>query len=194
MSRRRTATALAALVLASVFALGPLAGAQQPQPSAPTIVAPDQPPPPSQVPPDEAPAPDAAPISAAPIAPVEAPPPKPATPTRRPKYAIAILQAVDKVTAETERFEAPVGTPVRYKSLIFVVHACETTAGDEDINDAAAHVEITSQPLAPEGGHAPAPKRVFSGWMFAASPGLDLFQHPIYDAWLVACKGPLPSS
>ncbi|MGD9659129.1 MAG: DUF2155 domain-containing protein, partial [Methylocystis sp.] len=32
-------------------------------------------------------------------------------------------------------------------------------------------------------------KRIFSGWMFAASPGLHGVEHPVYDVWLVDCKG-----
>jgi hypothetical protein len=31
---------------------------------------------------------------------------------------------------------------------------------------------------------------VFTGWMFAASPGLHAIEHPIYDVWLADCKGP----
>jgi hypothetical protein len=30
---------------------------------------------------------------------------------------------------------------------------------------------------------------VFTGWMFAASPGLHAIEHPIYDVWLADCKG-----
>ena len=32
-------------------------------------------------------------------------------------------------------------------------------------------------------------KRIFSGWMFASSPGLHGVEHPVYDVWLVNCKG-----
>jgi hypothetical protein len=32
-------------------------------------------------------------------------------------------------------------------------------------------------------------KRIFSGWMFAASPGLHAVEHPIYDVWVTDCKG-----
>ena len=134
------------------------------------------------------------------LAPASSQPARPAaaarqtTPAKRPHFDIAVLQALDKVTAETERFEVPLNTPVRYKTLIFTVRACETTASDEDIIDAAAHVEVVSQPTAPEGGAAPPPRQVFKGWMFANSPGLDLLQHPIYDAWLIACKTETPSA
>jgi hypothetical protein len=169
-----------------------------------TPVAPvDQPPPP---PPDLS-ALSAAPPSGAPsetsAASAEAQPPgseassapaKPAEPDKRPRFAVAVIQALDKVTAETIRFEAPINQPIRYKTLIFVVHACETTAPDEPRPDAAANMEIDSQPLPIPGRSPPPTRRVFHGWMFANSPGLNLFQHPVYDAWLVACKTALPST
>ena len=72
--------------------------------------------------------PDAAP---APANGTGATPAKAPDPQKRPRYAGAILQAVDKVTAESVRFEAPIGQPVRYKGLIYMVKACETTADDE---------------------------------------------------------------
>jgi hypothetical protein len=118
----------------------------------------------------------------------------PAEPDKRPRFAVAVIQALDKVTAETIRFEAPINQPIRYKTLIFVVHACETTAPDEPRPDAAANMEIDSQPLPIPGRSPPPARRVFRGWMFADSPGLNLFQHPVYDAWLVACKTALPST
>jgi hypothetical protein len=33
-------------------------------------------------------------------------------------------------------------------------------------------------------------KRIFTGWMFASSPGLHGVEHPIYDVWLTDCKKP----
>ena len=33
-------------------------------------------------------------------------------------------------------------------------------------------------------------KSVFSGWMFAESPGLNAVEHPIYDVWLTGCRDP----
>jgi hypothetical protein len=34
-------------------------------------------------------------------------------------------------------------------------------------------------------------RRIFTGWMYAASPGLHAVEHPIYDIWLTDCKGPI---
>jgi hypothetical protein len=129
----------------------------------------------------------AAPVKAATPKPPEAPKPPP-EPLKRPRYDTAILQGVDKITAETLRFEAKVGAPVRYKGLILTVRACETTAADEDITDSLAYVEVQSQPEVLAGRVAAAPRQVFKGWMFASSPTLHPLEHPVYDLWLVTCK------
>ena len=121
-----------------------------------------------------------------------APPPPPPPPLKRPRHQTAVLQAVDKVTAETLRFEAKVGQPVRYKTLVFTLRACETTADDENYSDQLAHVEVTSQPKAVSGRERPAARQVFRGWMSASSAGLNPLEHPVYDAWLIACKVSTP--
>ena len=118
-------------------------------------------------------------------APGDPPPLKP-----RVRHTTAILQAVDKVTAESLRFEAEVGKPVRYKTLVFTLRACETEAEDEPVRESAAHLQITSRPAARPGRVQPEAAQVFRGWMFGSSPGLNPFEHPIYDAWLVGCKRP----
>ncbi|HET9160339.1 MAG TPA: DUF2155 domain-containing protein [Caulobacteraceae bacterium] len=110
-----------------------------------------------------------------------------APPDRRPRFPVAILQALDKVTAQSMRFEAPVGQPVRYGNLVITVRDCETTTADEPAQDAVAYVEVQSQAPNPS-GNSPSLKQVFKGWMFADSPSVNPMQHPVYDAWLIACK------
>jgi hypothetical protein len=110
-----------------------------------------------------------------------------APPDRRPRFPVAIIQALDKVTAQSMRFEAPVNQPVRYGNLVFTVRDCETTTADEPTEDAIAYVEVQSQ--APNAARsAPTLKTVFKGWMFANSPSINPLQHSVYDAWLIACK------
>ena len=110
-----------------------------------------------------------------------------APPSRRPRFPVAILQALDKVTAESMRFEAPIGQPIRYHNLIFTVRSCETTTADEPGEDAMAFVEIEAQAPNPARA-APLQRQIFKGWMFAAEPSINPLQHPVYDAWLIACK------
>ncbi|WP_312783921.1 DUF2155 domain-containing protein [Brevundimonas sp.] len=124
---------------------------------------------------------------------VEAEAPKPAaepvaTPGRRQRRPVAIIHAIDKVTAESMLFEVEVGgRPVRFnKTLIFSARACEVSASDEQTEDAIAYLEVGVQP---RGVIVPTEARqIFKGWMFASSPGVSGLQHPIYDAWVVGCK------
>lgn len=119
-------------------------------------------------------------------------PVKPPEPAKRQRYMVAVLQALDKVTTETMRFEVPVGQPIRYKTLIFTVRACETAAADEIAPETAAYVIVDTQPKAQAGRAAPPGRQIYKGWMYASSPGLNPLQHPVYDAWLIACRQSAP--
>lgn len=111
---------------------------------------------------------------------------------RRARYEIAVLQALDKVTAETLRFEAEVGRPVRWKGLVFTVQACERSAANEPIEDSIVYLTIDSQPRPQPGRLSPPPRQAFRGWMFASSPGLNPVQHATYDAWAISCRTNAP--
>ena len=217
---RRSLTGVAALALAGSLAGGAAWALQnapqqppaaQPPPTAPTpIIVPQQSRPvPGVRPAPAAPQPAAqsapppttnvaAPTTAAPAQPATTPKPavitpeKPAEPIKRARSSVAIIQALDKVTTETMRFEAPVGQPIRYKTLVFTVRACETTTPDEDAPDSVAYVTVDTQPKALPGRVAPPGRQIYKGWMYANSPGLNPLQHPVYDAWLIACKTSAP--
>ncbi|MEH6664340.1 MAG: DUF2155 domain-containing protein [Brevundimonas sp.] len=113
---------------------------------------------------------------------------EPEEPPARERRPVAIVQALDKTTAETMRFEVRVGgPPVRFRnSLIFTARACEVNAGDDPQEEAAAYLEIRSQP---SGTNQPTQARqVFRGWMFASAPAVNPLEHPNYDAWVVGCR------
>ncbi|MET0337668.1 MAG: DUF2155 domain-containing protein [Caulobacter sp.] len=151
----------------------------------------EAPPPIAVVPLPPAPAAEPAVVTPAPAEPVVEKPaiaPKPDEPLKRGRSGVAIMQALDKITAETMRFEAPIGQPIRYKNLIFTVRACETSAPDEVAPDAAAYVQVVSQSRDDHGRPVGATRNVFRGWMYASSPGVRPLEHPVYDAWLIACK------
>jgi hypothetical protein len=129
------------------------------------------------------------PNSSEPSSSAEEAPIKPPAPVVRPRRTSAIIQALDKSTAEGLRFEAQVGQPVRYKDLIFIVHVCEDSAPNLGQRGAAAHLEIQSSPRPVPGRSTPPTRQLFRGWMFANAPGLHPFEHPVYDAWLIGCRG-----
>lgn len=153
----------------------------------PVVLVPEQNPPPAT---SSAPAPAPPPTVLLPPSSTEAPseeaPIRPVAPVVRQRSTAAILQALDKSTAETLRFEAPIGQPIRYKDLIFIVHVCENAAPGQ--RGAAVHLEIQSSPRPIPGRVTPPTRQLFKGWMFSNAPGLHPFEHPVYDAWLIGCK------
>jgi hypothetical protein len=147
------------------------------------------PPPPSLLPPppEIGPAVEPPPRIVKPRATVERPvvaaPPPPAV-LRSP---VAILQVLDKVTAETLRFEAPVGRRVRYKTLVVEVRACETRGYVDPEPRASAYLIVDTRTAPIQASESPRDREVFRGWTFAFTPSLHAVEHPIYDLWLVAC-------
>ncbi|MGJ4956293.1 DUF2155 domain-containing protein [Bradyrhizobium sp. HKCCYLRH2015] len=95
----------------------------------------------------------------------------------------ASFSGLDKITGRIINFDEEIGETVQFGALRVKTDACYTRPATEAANtDAFVEVdEITLQ------GEV---KRIFSGWMFAASPGLHGVEHPIYDIWLVDCKEP----
>ncbi|HET6839811.1 MAG TPA: DUF2155 domain-containing protein [Bradyrhizobium sp.] len=95
----------------------------------------------------------------------------------------ASFSGLDKITGRIINFDEDIGETVQFGALRVKTDACYTRPATEAANtDAFVEVdEITLQ------GEV---KRIFSGWMFAASPGLHGVEHPIYDIWLTDCKTP----
>jgi hypothetical protein len=95
----------------------------------------------------------------------------------------ASFSGLDKITGRIINFDEDIGETVQFGALRVKTDACYTRPATESANtDAFVEVdEITLQ------GEV---KRIFSGWMYAASPGLHGVEHPIYDIWLTDCKVP----
>ena len=92
---------------------------------------------------------------------------------------VAVLQALDKVTARTTVLEVRLGDRVSFGTLEIVVEACHRRPPDE-LPDAAAWLRVVDRRLGPE--------PVFTGWMFAASPAVHMLEHAVYDVRLLACR------
>ena len=95
----------------------------------------------------------------------------------------ATFSGLDKITGRIINFDEEIGETVQFGALRVKTSVCYTRPSTEAANtDAFVEVdEITLQ------GEV---KRIFSGWMFAASPGLHGVEHPVYDIWLTNCKEP----
>ena len=105
-------------------------------------------------------------------------------PAQKIENARAVFSGLDKITGRIISFDAAIGETVQFGALRVTARVCYTRPPTEATNtDAFVQVdEVTLQ------GEV---KRIFSGWMFAASPGLHAVEHPIYDVWLTDCAAPV---
>ena len=97
-------------------------------------------------------------------------------------HPIAIFDGLDKITGRIISFEVGINETVQFGALQITPRVCYSRPLTEaPQTDAFAQVdEIDEQKKL---------KRIFSGWMFADSPGLHGIEHPIFDVWLTGCKG-----
>ena len=93
----------------------------------------------------------------------------------------ARLEALDKVTGRTTRIETRIAVPVRFGTLDIVVRACHKRP-PESPPDSAGFLDVVERR-----GETDSAQPVFTGWMFAASPGLSTLEHPVYDVIVLEC-------
>jgi hypothetical protein len=119
----------------------------------------------------------AAPAGAQPSSP-QAPAPQAQAPGAR---AIAVLQALDKVTGRVRTLEIPAGESAEFRQLTITVRTC-TRRPPEEPPEATVFLEIRER--RPNEG----PRLLYSGWMYASSPAVAALEHPVYDVWITDCR------
>jgi hypothetical protein len=117
--------------------------------------------------------------------PAAAPPPGEdviAPPAAKITNPTAVFSGLDKITGRIISFDVAINETVQFGALQVTPRVCYTRPPSEtQTTDSFLEVdEVTLQ------GEV---RRIFTGWMFASSPGLSAIEHPIYDVWLVNCKG-----
>jgi hypothetical protein len=116
----------------------------------------------------------------APIPPLPNSGPPPASPN-----AVLMMTGLDKITGRPTQIAAPLNVPVQFATLTITARYCYSTPASET-PETSAFVQIDD--------HRPdqSARRVFSGWMYASSPGLNGMEHPLYDVWVISCKTSTP--
>jgi hypothetical protein len=105
-------------------------------------------------------------------------------PAQKVENKSALFSGLDKITGRIINFDVAIGETVQFGALQVTPRACYTRPPTETANT-DAFIEVDEVTLQGE------VKRIFTGWMFAASPGLHAVEHPIYDIWLSDCKNPV---
>jgi len=94
---------------------------------------------------------------------------------------VAEFTGVDKITGRTITFDVYIDETVQFGALQVTPRVCYSRPqAEEPKTDSFVEVdEITLDRKI---------RRIFTGWMFAESPGLNAVEHAVYDVWLKACK------
>jgi len=101
------------------------------------------------------------------------------------KNPIAIFAALDKVTGRISHLEIPINQTVEFGALKVTPRVCNSRPPTE-APKTTGFVEVDEVKLTGE------VQRIFTGWMFAESPGLHAVEHPVFDVWLTNCKTSAP--
>ncbi|MBB3149104.1 hypothetical protein FHS21_005555 [Phyllobacterium trifolii] len=94
---------------------------------------------------------------------------------------IAVFSGLDKITGRITTFDVYINETVQFGALQLTPHVCYTRP-DTETPKTDTFVEVDEITLDRK------IRKIFSGWMFADSPGLNAVEHPVYDVWLKACK------
>ena len=94
---------------------------------------------------------------------------------------VAVFSGIDKISGRITTFDVYINETVRFGPLEITPRVCYSRPASE-APKTTSFLEIDEITLDRR------IRRIFTGWMFAESPGLNALEHPVSDVWLIACK------
>jgi|UniRef100_Q11HL2 hypothetical protein len=97
------------------------------------------------------------------------------------KNPVAEFSGIDKITGRITNFDVYMDETVQFGALQVTPRVCYSSPETEEPKT-DAFVEVNEITLDRQ------IRRIFTGWMFAESPGVNAIEHAVYDVWLKSCK------
>ncbi len=94
---------------------------------------------------------------------------------------VAVFAGIDKITGRIHSFDVYIDETVQFGALQVTPRICNSRPITE-APKTTSFVEVDEITLDSK------IRRIFTGWMFADSPGLNAVENPVYDIWLKDCK------
>ncbi len=94
---------------------------------------------------------------------------------------VAVFSGIDKITGRIITFDVFIDETVQFGALQVTPRVCYSRT-PSDAQKTTSFIEVDEITLERK------IRRIFTGWMFADSPGLNAVEHPVYDVWLVHCQ------
>jgi len=95
--------------------------------------------------------------------------------------AVAVFSGIDKISGRITSFDVYINETVKFGQLEITPRVCYSRSAEEEPKT-TSFLEVDEITLDRR------IRRIFTGWMFAESPGLNAIEHPVNDVWLTGCK------
>ena len=91
------------------------------------------------------------------------------------------IKILDKLSSKSKLLKLKIGKDYIFKNLNLKVLKCKNSEFDDD-------PEITSYLQVRDLNNKDNNEVfVFNGWSFSSSPSIQVFDHPVYDLWILRC-------
>ena len=91
------------------------------------------------------------------------------------------IKILDKVSSKTSQLSLNIGQETKFENLIIKILKCKNSEFDDN-PEVTAYMQVQDVTLKNNDKVF-----VFNGWTFSSSPSISLFDHPVYDIWLIKC-------
>ena len=91
------------------------------------------------------------------------------------------IKILDKVSSKTSQLSLNIGQETKFENLIIKILKCKNSEFDDN-PEVTAYMQVQDITLKNNDKVF-----VFNGWTFSSSPSISLFDHPVYDIWLIRC-------
>ena len=91
------------------------------------------------------------------------------------------IRILDKLSSKSKLLKLDIGKSFSYKNLEIKVLKCKNSKFDDN-------PEITTYLQVKDSKNSNNDEVfVFNGWTFSSSPSIQVFDHPVYDLWILKC-------
>ena len=91
------------------------------------------------------------------------------------------IKILDKVSSKTSQLSLNIDQETKFENLIIKILKCKNSEFDDN-PEVTAYMQVQDITLKNNDKVF-----VFNGWTFSSSPSVSLFDHPVYDIWLIKC-------
>jgi len=91
------------------------------------------------------------------------------------------IKILDKVSSKTSQLKLNILEETKFENLIIKILKCKNSEFDDN-PEVTAYIQVQDITLKNNDQVF-----IFNGWTFSSSPSIALFDHPVYDIWLMKC-------